>query len=386
MEKSKTLKCIFEGVDKSDASPISIINKYSKYCKDFTDEDYEKLLENKKIYAAIESYYKKHHTVEDISYSTSMATVALIQLYCMKNNIEMVDLDDDVELYDTIIDNSEGMATDDNSNIYKRDVLMYPVLPWEEQAELFKQLPDPEAYNKLLRHNLRLVLPYASRYQDRGLDFMDLVQEGNLGLYKAISKFDLSKGYRFSTYATWWIRQAITRAITDQARTIRIPVHTNDVMLKIRRAENEFSSVGLPIDVDVVCEKAGVSRKQYFELTKIMDITNTVSIDTEVGESDHGVENTLIDFVPTEESGPDEVIFGKTLHTDLEEIMDTVCTDREKEILIMRFGLNGHKEMTLEKVGEIFNVTRERIRQIEYKALKKLQKSKYKRKIIDYLK
>lgn len=277
--------------------------------------------------------------------------------------------------------------TDDSVRMYLREIGKIPLLSIEEENELAKKAMEgnQRAKDKMAEANMRLVVSIAKRYSGRGLELLDLIQEGNTGLLRAVDKFDPSKGFKFSTYATWWIRQAITRAIADQARTIRIPVHMVETINKLMRTQRrltqelnrEPTNKELAKEMDMDVEKI-----EYIQKIK-QDIT---SLDAGVGrDGEEGEESTLGDFIEDEDTAsPEESATVQLLKEQVREILSTL-SDRERKILEMRFGLNGTKSHTLEEVGLEFAVTRERIRQIEAKALMKLKKHKDSKKLHEYL-
>ena len=277
--------------------------------------------------------------------------------------------------------------TDDSVRMYLREIGKIPLLSLEKETELAEKAMqgDQRAKDKMAEANMRLVVSIAKRYSGRGLELLDLIQEGNTGLLRAVDKFDPSKGFKFSTYATWWIRQAITRAIADQARTIRIPVHMVETINKLMRTSRrltqelnrEPTNQELAKEMDMDVEKI-----EYIQKIK-QDIT---SLDAGIGrDSEEGEESTLGDFIEDEDTAsPEESATVQLLKEQVREILSTL-SDRERKILEMRFGLNGTKSHTLEEVGLEFAVTRERIRQIEAKALMKLKKHKDSKKLHEYL-
>lgn len=277
--------------------------------------------------------------------------------------------------------------TDDSVRMYLREIGKIPLLSLEKETELAKKAMegDQKAKDKMAEANMRLVVSIAKRYSGRGLDLLDLIQEGNTGLLRAVDKFDPGKGFKFSTYATWWIRQAITRAIADQARTIRIPVHMVETINKLMRTSRrltqelnrEPTNEELAKEMDMDVEKV-----EYIQKIK-QDIT---SLDAGIGrDGEEGEESTLGDFIEDEDTAsPEESATVQLLKEQVRDILSTL-SDRERKILEMRFGLNGTKSHTLEEVGLEFAVTRERIRQIEAKALMKLKKHKDSKKLHEYL-
>ena len=277
----------------------------------------------------------------------------------------------------------EGIATDDPVRMYLKEIGKVPLLTAEEELEIAKRMADgdEEARKKLSESNLRLVVSIAKRYVGRGMQFLDLIQEGNLGLIKAVEKFDYSKGYKFSTYATWWIRQAITRAIADQARTIRIPVHMVETINKLIRVSRQLlQEYGREPTPEEIAKEMGVSEEKVREITKIAQ--EPVSLETPIGEEE---DSHLGDFIPDDDiPAPAEAAAFTMLKEQLTDVLDTL-TPREEKVLRLRFGLDDGRARTLEEVGKEFNVTRERIRQIEAKALRKLRHPSRSKKLKDYL-
>lgn len=277
----------------------------------------------------------------------------------------------------------EGIAIDDPVRMYLKEIGKVPLLSSDEEIELAQKIEDGNQYakKKLAEANLRLVVSIAKRYVGRGMQFLDLIQEGNLGLIKAVEKFDYRKGYKFSTYATWWIRQAITRAIADQARTIRIPVHMVETINKLIRVERqllqELGRQPLPEEV------AKIMEMPVDKVREIMKIAQEpVSLETPIGEEE---DSHLGDFIPDDDApAPAEAAAFTMLKEQLINVLDTL-TPREEKVLRLRFGLDDGRARTLEEVGKEFNVTRERIRQIEAKALRKLRHPSRSKKLKDYL-
>ncbi len=285
---------------------------------------------------------------------------------------------------DEITDTSfEGISVDDPVRMYLREIGKIPLLSYEKELELAKRIleNDEEAKQELAEANLRLVVSIAKKYVGRGMLFLDLIQEGNMGLIKAVEKFDYTKGFKFSTYATWWIRQAITRAIADQARTIRIPVHMVETINRlIRTSRHLLQQLGREPTPEEIAKEMEMSVEKVMEIQKIAQ--DPVSLETPIGEED---DSHLGDFIQDEDSpAPHDAASYTLLREQLEEVMNTL-TPREAKVLKLRFGLEDGKARTLEEVGKEFDVTRERIRQIEAKALRKLRHPSRSKKLRDYM-
>lgn len=278
--------------------------------------------------------------------------------------------DEDLSIIDDLSTATSAMS-DDPVKLYLKEIGSYPLLSISEEIELAKKIEQGDELAKkiLAESNLRLVVSIAKRYVGRGLSFLDLIQEGNLGLIKAVDKFDYTKGYKFSTYATWWIRQAITRSIADQSRTIRIPVHMSEVINKTYRiSRNLLQELGREPTEQELAEAMGLSIDKIREILKVS--ADPISLDTPIGEED---DSHLGDFIKDESIvGPEEAAAYSVLQDQISKLLDTL-TEREQRVLILRFGLKDGRTRTLEEVGKEFNVTRERIRQIEAKALRKLR-------------
>ncbi len=277
----------------------------------------------------------------------------------------------------------KGIAVDDPVRMYLKEIGKVPLLTADEEIQLAKRMEtgDEEAKKRLCEANLRLVVSIAKRYVGRGMLFLDLIQEGNLGLIKAVDKFDYTKGYKFSTYATWWIRQAITRSIADQARTIRIPVHMVETINKLIRVSRQLlQTYGREPTPEEIAQEMGLPVDKVREIQKIAQ--EPVSLETPIGEEE---DSHLGDFIPDEDvPAPAEAAAFSMLKEQLLEVLDTL-TEREQKVLKLRFGLEDGRARTLEEVGKEFEVTRERIRQIEAKALRKLRHPSRSKKLKDYL-
>ena len=282
-----------------------------------------------------------------------------------------------------VSDSAKNIPTDDPVRMYFKEIGKVPLLTADEERDLAIRIEqgDEEAKKKLCESNLRLVVSIARRYLNRGLSFLDLIQEGNLGLIKAVEKFDYTKGYKFSTYATWWIRQAITRSIADQARTIRIPVHMVETINKLIRISRQLlQEYGREPTSEEIAKEMGISVEKVREIKKISQ--DPVSLETPIGEEE---DSHLGDFIPDEDiPSPVDAAAYSMLQKQLREVLATL-SEREKKVLILRFGLDDGRPRTLEEVGREFNVTRERIRQIEAKALRKLRHPSRSKKLRDYL-
>ena len=300
---------------------------------------------------------------------------------------ELEELEEIEEVTEEEINETEAMAdtfsTDDPVRMYLKEIGKVPLLTPEEEQDLAKRMAegDEEAKRRMAEANLRLVVSIAKRYVGRGMLFRDLIQEGNLGLIKAVEKFDYTKGYKFSTYATWWIRQAITRAIADQARTIRIPVHMVETINKVIRVSRQLlQELGHDPSAEEIAAEMNMPVDKVRDILKIAQ--EPVSLETPIGEEE---DSHLGDFIPDEDaSEPSEAASFSLLKEQLMEVLDTL-TPREKKVLELRFGIVDGRTRTLEEVGKEFNVTRERIRQIEAKALRKLRHPSRSKKLRDFL-
>ena len=313
---------------------------------------------------------------------------------CASNNIEIVDdfstdtdlkigldsgIGDDLEMALS----TEGIAIDDPVKIYLKEIGRVPLLSAEEEIELAQRMSQGDSYAKkrLSEANLRLVVSIAKKYVGRGMQFLDLIQEGNLGLIKAVEKFDYTKGFKFSTYATWWIRQAITRAIADQARTIRIPVHMVETITKVKKVSRQLlHENGHDPTAEEIALKLEMPVERVREIMRIAQ--DPVSLETPIGEEE---DSHLGDFIPDDDApAPAEAASLILLKEQLNDVLATL-TDREAKVLKLRFGLEDGRSRTLEEVGKEFDVTRERIRQIEAKALRKLRHPSRSKKVKDFL-
>ncbi len=293
------------------------------------------------------------------------------------------DMDEEIAEIETMLAPTEGINIDDPVRMYLKEIGKVPLLTAQQEIDIAQRMAegDLDAKHQLAEANLRLVVSIAKRYVGRGMLFLDLIQEGNLGLIKAVEKFDYRKGYKFSTYATWWIRQAITRAIADQARTIRIPVHMVETINKLIRVNRQLvQELGRDPRPDEIAKEMGISEDKVREILKIAQ--EPVSLETPIGEED---DSHLGDFIPDDDApAPADAVAVALLKEQLVEVLNTL-TPREAKVLRLRYGLDDGKARTLEEVGKEFNVTRERIRQIEAKALRKLRHPSRSKKLKDFL-
>ena len=329
--------------------------------------------------------------LDELDFDTDQ--LASIISSCEQLNIEIVadsvaddvlndndlNMSDDLEM--TL--STEGIAIDDPVKIYLKEIGRVPLLSPDEETELAKRMAEGDSYAKkrLSEANLRLVVSIAKKYVGRGMQFLDLIQEGNLGLLKAVEKFDYTKGFKFSTYATWWIRQAITRAIADQARTIRIPVHMVETITKVKKVSSQLlHETGHDPSAEEIADKLEMPAERVREIMRIAQ--DPVSLETPIGEEE---DSHLGDFIPDDDApAPADAASLMLLKEQLNEVLSTL-TDREAKVLRLRFGLEDGRSRTLEEVGKEFDVTRERIRQIEAKALRKLRHPSRSKKVKDFL-
>ena len=353
-----------------------------------TEEDVARANEIKRIVDDILVEYKGKNTITDVALFDKLekiqaTTSELEEIYKTFEDagISVVsEYGKDKDLYDEIL---KEVSMDDPVKMYLKDIGKVPLLAPDEETELAKRMMDgDEAAKKLLSEsNLRLVVSIAKRYMGRGMQFLDLIQEGNLGLMKAVEKFDYQKGFKFSTYATWWIRQAITRAIADQARTIRIPVHMVETINKqIRVSRKLLQELGREPTPEEIAKEMDVPVEKVREIQKIAQ--DPVSLETPIGEEE---DSHLSDFIEDEQSAaPTDAVSSTMLKEQLIGVLDTL-TPREEKVLRLRYGLDDGRPRTLEEVGKEFNVTRERIRQIEAKALRKLRHPSRSKRLKDFL-
>ena len=325
--------------------------------------------------------------LEDIDYAIAQVDIDSVNPDDLDSD-EVRDIEQDAKAYDSAENmekyfSQEGLAIDDPVRMYLKEIGKIPLLTPERELYLAEQiaLDNKAAKDELIEANLRLVVSIAKRHVGKGMYFLDLIQEGNLGLIKAVEKFDYSKGYKFSTYATWWIRQAITRAIADQARTIRIPVHMVETIHKVSRtARTLLQELGREPTTDEIAEKLGITSDKVRDIMKIAQ--DPVSLETPIGEEE---DSHLGDFVEDMDSpAPSESASYSLLREQLCNILHTL-TPREEQVIKLRFGLEDGRPRTLEEVGKQFNITRERIRQIEAKALRKLRHPSRSKTLKDYL-
>ena len=329
--------------------------------------------------------------LDELDFDTDQ--LASIISSCEQLNIEIVDdsvaddvlNDNDLNMSDDLemTLSTEGIAIDDPVKIYLKEIGRVPLLSPDEETELAKRMAEGDSYAKkrLSEANLRLVVSIAKKYVGRGMQFLDLIQEGNLGLLKAVEKFDYTKGFKFSTYATWWIRQAITRAIADQARTIRIPVHMVETITKVKKVSSQLlHETGHDPSAEEIADKLEMPAERVREIMRIAQ--DPVSLETPIGEEE---DSHLGDFIPDDDApAPADAASLMLLKEQLNEVLSTL-TDREAKVLRLRFGLEDGRSRTLEEVGKESDVTRERIRQIEAKALRKLRHPSRSKKVKDFL-
>ena len=396
---------------RKDMSTMDAINSNEdKYMIKVSEDDAINAKFNTKLQELLDIAHSKKNVIEDtelIKHFNDLKEVALdldtmqkIFNFLEKNGVDILQITDDDEeeptLDEDVIAEGEDVekidftdtgdissTTQDPVKMYLKDIGKVPLLSAEEEIELAKRMEagDEMAKKKLAESNLRLVVSIAKRYVGRGMLFLDLIQEGNLGLLKAVEKFDYRKGYKFSTYATWWIRQAITRAIADQARTIRIPVHMVETINKVTRVSRDLlQKLGREPLPEEVGEVMGLPKERVQEIMKIAQ--EPVSLETPIGEEE---DSHLGDFIQDESiPTPVEATNQTLLHEQLDEVVSTL-TEREQRVIKLRFGWDDGRPRTIEEVGKEFNVTRERIRQIEAKALRKLRHPNRSRKLKDFL-
>lgn len=375
--QSKVEKTV-EHKDKKDVTPEEKLNNIIKKAKEKGKITYGELASELDD-ANTEQIDKVFDAFEDMGVSVLKED----DLDLEEPDIDELEAVEDIKVEDIDLASMEGINIDDPVRMYLREIGRIPLLSYDEELELAKKVlaGDEAAKQKLAESNLRLVVSIAKKYVGRGMLFLDLIQEGNMGLIKAVEKFDYTKGYKFSTYATWWIRQAITRAIADQARTIRIPVHMVETINKlIRTSRHLLQQLGREPTPEEIAAEMEIPVEKVTEIQKIAQ--DPVSLETPIGEED---DSHLGDFIQDDDSpAPQDAAAYTLLREQLEEVMKTL-TPREAKVLKLRFGLEDGKSRTLEEVGKEFNVTRERIRQIEAKALRKLRHPSRSKKLRDYM-
>ena len=375
--QSKVEKTV-EHKDKKDVTPEEKLNNIIKKAKEKGKITYGELASELDD-ANTEQIDKVFDAFEDMGVSVLKED----DLDLEEPDIDELEAVEDIKVEDIDLASMEGINIDDPVRMYLREIGRIPLLSYDEELELAKKVlaGDEAAKQKLAESNLRLVVSIAKKFVGRGMLFLDLIQEGNMGLIKAVEKFDYTKGYKFSTYATWWIRQAITRAIADQARTIRIPVHMVETINKlIRTSRHLLQQLGREPTPEEIAAEMEIPVEKVTEIQKIAQ--DPVSLETPIGEED---DSHLGDFIQDDDSpAPQDAAAYTLLREQLEEVMKTL-TPREAKVLKLRFGLEDGKSRTLEEVGKEFNVTRERIRQIEAKALRKLRHPSRSKKLKDYM-
>ena len=375
--QSKVEKTV-EHKDKKDVTPEEKLNNIIKKAKEKGKITYGELASELDD-ANTEQIDKVFDAFEDMGVSVLKED----DLDLEEPDIDELEAVEDIKVEDIDLASMEGINIDDPVRMYLREIGRIPLLSYDEELELAKKVlaGDEAAKQKLAESNLRLVVSIAKKYVGRGMLFLDLIQEGNMGLIKAVEKFDYTKGYKFSTYATWWIRQALTRAIADQARTIRIPVHMVETINKlIRTSRHLLQQLGREPTPEEIAAEMEIPVEKVTEIQKIAQ--DPVSLETPIGEED---DSHLGDFIQDDDSpAPQDAAAYTLLREQLEEVMKTL-TPREAKVLKLRFGLEDGKSRTLEEVGKEFNVTRERIRQIEAKALRKLRHPSRSKKLKDYM-
>lgn len=365
--------------DKNDSTTVSKIDQIVNSVKDKGKIDYSELAAQLGNFSP-EEMEKLFDKLEKLNIQVANETVDIDD---EEPNIEDLEEVEDLDIEDVNIDTLEGISVDDPVRMYLREIGKIPLLSFEDEFKYAKLSyeHDEAAKQKLTESNLRLVVSIAKKYVGRGMLFLDLIQEGNMGLIKAVEKFDYTKGFKFSTYATWWIRQAITRAIADQARTIRIPVHMVETINKlIRTSRHLLQQNGREPTPEEIAVEMEIPVEKVLEIQKIAQ--DPVSLETPIGEED---DSHLGDFIPDDDSpSPQDAASYTMLKEQLNEVLETL-TPREAKVLRLRFGLDDGKARTLEEVGKEFSVTRERIRQIEAKALRKLRHPSKSKKLKEYM-
>ena len=375
-EKKKTVTPLETGVNRSAEIVANLLNKGKKNGNTLTHWE---------VVEALQVQDLTPDEIDDIYIAFSKKGIEIVDDPISDAqeddiDIELEKADEEVEIDLSV---PEGVSIDDPVRMYLKEIGRVPLLTADEEVALAKRMEagDEEAQKRLAEANLRLVVSIAKRYVGRGMLFLDLIQEGNLGLIKAVEKFDYNKGYKFSTYATWWIRQAITRAIADQARTIRIPVHMVETINKLIRVSRQLlQQLGREPSPEEIAKEMDINVERVREIMKIAQ--EPVSLETPIGEEE---DSHLGDFIEDQDApAPADAASFMLLKEQLEEVLDTL-TPREEKVLRLRFGLDDGRARTLEEVGQNFGVTRERIRQIEAKALRKLRHPSRSRKLKDFL-
>ena len=342
--------------------------------------DYQKALEALKKFANKNDNTISDNDVDNIAFEYKIEADDMVKLTSEleEAGIKIGDSNLDADFEGAAIDD---LSVDDSVKMYLKEIGKIDLLKPDEERDIAKRMAegDEEAKNKLIESNLRLVVSIAKKYMNRGLALLDLIQEGNIGLIKAVDKFDYQKGFKFSTYATWWIRQAITRAIADQARTIRIPVHMVETINKLTRVQRQLvQDLNREPTDDELAEVMGMDVQKIRDIKKISQ--DPISIDKPVGEEE---DSHLVDFISNDELAPDEEVARTLLKEDLIKALGNL-SDRERRVIELRFGLKDGVPMTLEQVGQHLGVTRERIRQIEAKAIRKLSRASSSKKLEGY--
>ena len=379
--------------------PKTVVDEYSEIIIKINKKEEKKELDKDKVMSIIQKAKKEGkitygelatqlgdantEQIEEVFDTFENIGVNVFSEELEEPNFEDLEEVEEIKLEEIDVTNFDGVNVDDPVRMYLREIGKIPLLTYDEELSLAKRVleGDEEAKQKLAESNLRLVVSIAKKYVGRGMLFLDLIQEGNMGLIKAVEKFDYTKGYKFSTYATWWIRQAITRAIADQARTIRIPVHMVETINKlIRTSRDLLQRLGREPTPEEISKEIELPVEKVLEIQKIAQ--DPVSLETPIGEED---DSHLGDFIQDDDSpAPQDSVAYTLLKEQLEEVMNTL-TPREAKVLKLRFGLEDGKARTLEEVGKEFMVTRERIRQIEAKALRKLRHPSRSKKLKDYM-
>ena len=368
--------------DKKRKSEFQELIEKGKAKGTLTNEEILEVLDESEL--DVENMEKLMETIENLGIEVTgyADDVAFDDLTANLDNVDTLEGYDSGDDADMLLA-QEGLIIDDPVKMYLKEIGKVNLLSTEKELELAERMAngDEEAKQMLVESNLRLVVSIAKRYVGRGMFFLDLIQEGNLGLMKAVEKFDYTKGYKFSTYATWWIRQAITRAIADQARTIRIPVHMVETINKVLRVSRQLlQELGHEASTEEIAERMNMSVDKVSDIMKLAQ--EPVSLETPIGEEE---DSHLGDFIPDDDApAPAEAASYTLLREQLCEVLHTL-TPREEHVLKLRFGLEDGRTRTLEEVGKVFNITRERIRQIEAKALRKLRHPSRSKRLRDYL-